>query len=65
MIRSILILKRHDSSVVPKSDLKTYKGEYIFRYRCEFNYNESCSLGQNGELLYSSYNNNRRGSPLK
>ena len=42
--------KRHDSSVVPKSDVGSTTTKAVV-------------LGQNGELLYSSYNNNE-GSPL-
>ena len=55
--------KRHDSSVVPKSDLKTYKGNIFLGIDVGSTTTKAVVLGQNGELLYSSYNNNE-GSPL-
>ena len=55
--------KRHDSSVVPKSDLKTYKGNIFLGIDVGSTTTNAVVLGQNGELLYSSYNNNE-GSPL-
>ena len=55
--------KRHDSSVVPKSDLKTYKGNIFLVMDVGSTTTKAVVLGQNGELLYSSYNNNE-GSPL-
>lgn len=55
--------KRHDSSVVPKSDLKTYKGNIFLGIDVGSTTTKAIVLGQNGELLYSSYNNNE-GSPL-
>ena len=55
--------KRHDSSVVPKSDLKTYKGNIFLGIDVGSTTTKVVVLGQNGELLYSSYNNNE-GSPL-
>ena len=54
---------RHDSSVVPKSDLKTYKGNIFLGIDVGSTTTKAVVLGQNGELLYSSYNNNE-GSPL-
>lgn len=55
--------KRHDSSIVPKSDLKTYKGNIFLGIDVGSTTTKAVVLGQNGELLYSSYNNNE-GSPL-
>ena len=55
--------KRHDSSVVPKSDLKTYKGNIFLGIDVGSTTTKAVVLGQNAELLYSSYNNNE-GSPL-
>ena len=55
--------KRHDSSVVPKSNLKTYKGNIFLGIDVGSTTTKAVVLGQNGELLYSSYNNNE-GSPL-
>ena len=55
--------KRHDSSVLPKSDLKTYKGNIFLGIDVGSTTTKAVVLGQNGELLYSSYNNNE-GSPL-
>ena len=55
--------KRHDSSVVPKSDLKKYKGNIFLGIDVGSTTTKAVVLGQNGELLYSSYNNNE-GSPL-
>ena len=55
--------KRHDSSVVPKSDLQTYKGNIFLGIDVGSTTTKAVVLGQNGELLYSSYNNNE-GSPL-
>lgn len=55
--------KRHDSSVVPKSDLKTYKGNIFLGIDVGSTTTKAVVLGQNGEILYSSYNNNE-GSPL-
>lgn len=55
--------KRHDSSVVPKSDLKTYKGNIFLGIDVGSTTTKAVVLGQNGELLYSSYNNNE-GNPL-
>ena len=55
--------KRHYSSVVPKSDLKTYKGNIFLGIDVGSTTTKAVVLGQNGELLYSSYNNNE-GSPL-
>lgn len=55
--------KRHDSSVVPKSDLKTYKGNIFLGIDVGSTTTKAVVLGKNGELLYSSYNNNE-GSPL-
>lgn len=55
--------KRHDSSVVPKRDLKTYKGNIFLGIDVGSTTTKAVVLGQNGELLYSSYNNNE-GSPL-
>lgn len=55
--------KRHDSSIVPKGDLKTYKGNIFLGIDAGSTTTKAVVLGQNGELLYSSYNNNE-GSPL-
>ena len=48
---------------MPKSDLKTYKGNIFLGIDVGSTTTKAVVLGQNGELLYSSYNNNE-GSPL-
>ncbi|WP_195999311.1 2-hydroxyacyl-CoA dehydratase [Clostridium sp. 1001271B_151109_B4] len=55
--------QRHSLSIVPKGDLYKYKGKVFIGIDAGSTTTKAVVLGEHGELLYSSYNNNE-GSPL-
>lgn len=55
--------ERHSLSTVPKGNLSEYKGKVFIGIDAGSTTTKAVVLGEKGELLYSSYNNNE-GSPL-
>ena len=55
--------KRHSLNIITKGDLKTYKGNIFLGIDAGSTTTKAVVLGEKGELLYYSYNNNE-GNPL-
>ena len=57
-------LSRHEKAVVPKGDIKSYKGKAFLGIDAGSTTTKLVLIGESGELLYSFYSSNK-GDPIK